>query len=496
MKKMLRITTFILACLMMIAVFAGCNSEQEKTTTAANANKPSGGETTEAVEPPPVEDKNYETDFNFLDVKDCFPKDYFFATEQTDDVMNNAVYTRQLTIKESLGVDITVSLAEVFTEYKETFETSVKSGDQMYQGLLTHVNVGVAPLVTAGVLFDFNDFESVNLDKDYWNKSLMESLAYNDNLYLAYGDFCLAYTYAIAYNKDLLNKYCANSLGDDSIYDLVRNYQWTLDKMIELATMAHKDKNGDGIKDTTDIYGIAGYMWVDVCSLLHSSGINITEKNASTGKYEITINANKDKIENLVAKVNEIYTGEYSAFYHPFENGNPSPSVKVEFKDGTSLFNFFSTYQLVGLKSTNVKFGVLPYPTYDEAQREYRHLSWSGYLAVPYNIDEVEMVSDTLELLQYYSSDVTTIFYEKLLGAQVSDSPDDADMLDIIWDTLVSDYALAYSAATTDSKLDALVYSVPRIILNVDQSTTFAAYWARYGKKASKDLSNLQKVKK
>lgn len=499
MKKAFRLLAFALACMMLVAVFVACDSSSNKEddTSSSQGNNNNNNSSTGAVEPAPIEQKNYNDSFMFLACNDVFQDGYFFAKEQTQEVMNNAVFTRQEEVKSQIGVEVSSKQHENFQEYYEEFKTSVKAQDGIYQSCLTHCNYGIASLVTEGMLYDFNDLSSIDLTKDYWNKDIMESLAYNDSLYLGYGDFCLAYTYVLAFNKDLLDKYCATTLGDSTIYDLVTEKKWTIDKMMEIASKCHDDKNGDGKKDAGDIFGISGYFWPSGSSMLQASGIDIVEYNTKTGKYEFSISKNAKKVEDLVSKVNEMYQSEYAYLWGPWSEPMEDASKQVQFKDGKTLFQFYGTYHMAKqLTSVDVNFGVLPYPMWDEQQGEYRSLSWNGYITVPYYLSksEAEMVSDTLELLAFYSEPVTTAFYEKLLGAQVADSRDDSDMLDIVWDSQVVEFALAYSDKDTQA-IDAMVYCIPRIIFNVDNTSTFTGYWAQKGMAATIQLSKLQAKK-
>lgn len=531
--KAKRLLCFALCLAMLVAMFAGCNvvdsgDEVEETTASKKpvVTKPvtttveteaiteegsgedatggedvTGGEENNTtpdtpdvpLDPIPVEEKNYGEAFNFLILNDIFKFEYFYAAEQSAEVMANAVYTRQEEVKAQIGIEITAKKHEIFTEYKTDFETSVKSEDGLYQACLTHVNVDVAPMVTGGLLYDFSEFESVNLDKSYWNKSLMDSLAYNGDYYLAYGDYLLATTYVVSFNKTLLNKYCAQDLGETTLYDLVNNYQWTFDKMLDLASKAHNDKNGDGKKDTTDSYGISGYMWVPCCSFLHANGLNLTRYDSTTGKYVEDLSANGKKIEAIATKVKEMYNAEYSFFWDTSIAGDPSKMVTL--KENNTLFYLAGTNELTKFVETDIEFGILPYPMWDEAQQEYRSLSWNGYMVVPYNIGTVygsKMAGDTLELLGYFSAPVTTAFYEKLLGAQVSESPDDADMLKIVWQSQVSDFGMAYSTFGNKS-LDVMLYGIPRIVLSIEGVESFTRLWAKYQKQVKSDLQKMQK---
>jgi hypothetical protein len=84
---------------------------------------------------------------------------------------------------------------------------------------------------------------------------------------------------------------------------------------------------------------------------------------------------------------------------------------------------------------------------YDTLQKDvgYRHLQWGGYICVPSYANNPQMVGETLDVLAYYSQDVNTAYYEKLLGKQAADAPDDRQMLEIVWDSICTDFAHVYA---------------------------------------------------
>ncbi len=482
MKKAIRLLSLALAIFMLPLALIACTDEIQQQEGTVDENSP-------------IEVKSYGETFNYLVMDDIMPYEYMYASEQLYNEMNDSIYERQLSIKSNIGVDITAKKSTDFNTYTDEFETSISAQDNTFQLCLTHCNIGVATFATKGYLFDFADFTSVNLNADYWNKKLMNTVRYKDEYLLGYGDLCLASVYTVVFNKSMLSTYCSDVLGNDTIYDLVNNNQWTLKMLGDLAATANEDLNGDGW-DASDRYGLSGCMWVPACSFIHSSGSSISKYNSDTKTYELSINTTK--VQKIIDKVKELYDAEYSYFHKVQDGGDESKMVTM--KSGRTLFELTKSYDLIDLKETGVKFGVLPYPLYDEEQKNYRSLSWNGYMVVPYNIDivsDVNMISDTLELLQYYSDDVTTAFYEKLLGAQVSDKRDDADMLDIIWDSQVSDFAMAYSnTATTSKPLAALLYAIPRIILGIDNTNNLQGFWAKYDNAAIKDMESLQETKK
>ena len=49
----------------------------------------------------------------------------------------------------------------------------------------------------------------------------------------------------------------------------------------------------------------------------------------------------------------------------------------------------------------DISFGVLPYPMWDEKQKDvgYRSLQWGGYLCIPSYTRNLNMIGDTIERL-------------------------------------------------------------------------------------------------
>ena len=102
------------------------------------------------------------------------------------------------------------------------------------------------------------------------------------------------------------------------------------------------------------------------------------------------------------------------------------------------------------------------------------------------------MVGETIELLSYYSEDVNTAFYEKLLGKQVANAPLDRKMLDIVWDSVCSDFGQTYFSVIENTNF---VYILPEIT-KVGATDNLASYVAKHESSANKNLKKfVAKVK-
>jgi len=213
-----------------------------------------------------------------------------------------------------------------------------------------------------------------------------------------------------------------------------------LDKMISLANLVYIDTTGDG-QTIDDTFGIASEQDAAVCGFLLSSDISIISPDDS-GSYALTVynGVNKEKTTTVVEKIHELAKSDYAWFW-PIGGEHT-----IDFQSGRALMTWMNTNKLPNYLEYDLNFGVLPYPMYDENQKDvgYRSLQYGGFLGIPTYVRNSEMVGDTLELLSFYSENVNDAFYEKLLGKQVSDTSDDARMLKIVWDGIGTDFGQTY----------------------------------------------------
>ena len=194
---------------------------------------------------------------------------------------------------------------------------------------------------------------------------------------------------------------------------------------------------------------------------------------------------NKDKTINLVGKLKDFSDAEYTCFdYFSFD-------ITVPFTSNRALMTLSSTEQLTTYLNYDVDFGIVPYPLYDTNQTEYHSLQWGGYLALPAYMEDEQMIGETIEMLSYFSSGVNTAFYEKLLGKQVADNPDDRRMLEIVWDSVCTDFGQTFEGASED-----MLYMLPYVTYS-NSGYELTAYYDGHAGSANRSLINfVKKVEK
>lgn len=481
--------SLILALLMLISCFVACDSdekenegtEQESTLGTSGENESLGSEAQETEFFPDIKKNDYNDSFFLTIHTDSNPMDFYWVEESSNDVLSQAIYDRQVKVKDYLGVEILASPVGNSSSYIDPFKTSVKNKDGSIDTLLTHVYHGIDGFVTENYLTNFQNIESLNLNADYWNQSVMEQVSINDRMYLGFSDFNILYTHVVAFNKDMMAKY--EDSMEESVYEMVENYHWTLDQMISLANMVYVDETSDG-KTKDDTFGIVGLHDIAFCGFLHASNINIIETNAA-GNYELSVfnEINKSKTTDIIEKIGNLVKSD-CAWFWKMRSGND-----VFFYEGKALLSLSATNHLPGYLNYDINFGVLPYPMYDEAQKDigYRSLQWGGYLCVPSYMRNPALIGDTLEMVSFYSKEVNNAFYNKLLGKQVADSPIDQKMLEIVWDGLCSEIAQTYYSAMNDTQI---LYIVPYLTFE-DSTQNVASFIASKESTVNKRLIKL-----
>ncbi len=476
-KRILSILTSLLLVASMLLSFAACGEGEGEETAATDAPATGDQAVTEGETEydPEIEKKDYDTEFNVV-IGGTFDKKYYFVEEGEGDTMSDSVYTRQLQIKDHLGVEFTTQDGGGWIEYAGAIHRVVMAGGDDYQMVMTHVYQGVADLITNNSLYDMAELPSVNLDAPWWHSELMEEIKINDQYLLGYNDFCLSHVDVITFNKKLRNDYRL-----DNPYDLVRNKEWTLEKLVSMASLVSSN-TGDATWGPEDTFGLTGWGWVPLIDFVTSSNLKIVDQDAD-GHFYIAYEDNSEKMLDLIDTVTNMYNAEWSWLWKSIHDA----SDVVDITTGRALFYFVSSLNLVSLKGEEVDYGILPYPMYDKNQENYRTLNWNGLLGVPASIKNPEMVGDVLEMLNYYSEPVKEAFYENLLGSKVAQSPDDVDMLNIIWDTVVSDVGIV--TCNSSGAMDSLVYMLPKMCENGNNN--FASYMKSNKRSAQRGLDEL-----
>ncbi len=431
MKKRILSTLLLLS---MLASLAACGGDGDK-----DKDKDKDKSNNTDAEYAGIAAADYNLPFTIYAPEWGLYEHYFFADDAGTDAMTKALYERELAVEEHLGVDIGYTLEGRIADVRTKVQECVMTGDDTYQLLLTHCCEGISPMVTENLLYDFKNFEYVDLGAEWWNQQAQEALEVNGKLFYGVSDYMLADPNCILFNKSMIEE-----LKLEDPYKLVRDGEWTIDKMMELMRNATID-NGDNRWDHSDTYGLTTPNDWYCNSFIFSSEVDLISRN-SEGEFEFAFD--NERTYAMAEKVGQLLNGADTWIYKYYIASYEECIANDEYVDiskGRSLFNVSNVGMLYVFRDIDLDFGVLPFPKLEASQSGYYTNDWSGMMCVPKTVKNEDMVGKVIELLSYFSTDsVRPAYYEIMLGEKLTRDPESKEMLDIIFDGVSFDSGLNY----------------------------------------------------
>ena len=476
-KILTRIICMLLLLSILLCSVACAKAEEPQNTETVVGTKESGLEL-------PFDKENYGKDVTILYYSggSIYKNFYFDDVTEAGDVIKSALVERRAMIQDYLGVNV-IGKAEGEKEASivEVISRDTLAGIDQYQIALTHGYIGLGNLVTQNYVVDLYELEDISFNEEYWSVDAIEALEIGGKAYFGTSDFMVADVQCVFFNKTM---YAEQQIKDDP-YELVRSGEWTLEKFMQLCSNVAVN-SGDPRWDKEDTYGLGVRAdWefiplVDACEVQWLTG---------SGYKTLNMGPNNEKYQTLYEKVEEMADAEWSYMYNWGDNEN-----KVTIADNRFLFTMEPVKYAHTYLSSNVTFGMLPYPKFDVDQEEYHTLDAGGMICVPTTVKDKEMVGKTLECLAFYSAETVNLaYYERLLGTRVAEAPDDAEMLEkYIFGTITLNPAYNYSEKA-NMPLGILVYTIPKMLrakLNGTEISTIAHNWASYRIAAQKVIDS------
>lgn len=481
MKQKNRLLPALTALLLLSVSVISCG---ESASPAENGSAPVGQNAETA--PAETEDAGPKlelepADYNGFTVRmvtlDAYNEHFKLDMEADGDVLNDAGHERNNAVAELLNVDFAVTeVADPTVDLRK----SVMAGDDSYDFIFPHATVGIAALVTDGILYDWNELKKVDFSKPWWNQSMSESLGIGGHLYYASGDIVMAWQgmMAVLFNKSYLN---GMDLEKD-LYQTVFDGEWTLPYMTELIKGIAQDLDGDGKWTAKDKYGIldnknTGYQY------MYSSGLRVTMPDAD-GYPVLTLNT-----ERMLKLVDQFYNYIYSGdvFLDEYSSVTYATSTYRDMLlEGRS---FLTTLDVGGLyaylREIEFDFGLLPMPKLDETQSEYPVFCGAGLIGVPSNLPDADRTGTIAEAMAYYSYKyIRPAFFDIVLENKAVRDENSYKVLQMMHEHKVFDFGFNFDATGS-------AYGMLGNVVISGKSTDFASH---YQKNEKKILNGFEKI--
>lgn len=350
---------------------------------------------------------------------------YLMAEEETGDLVNDAVFQRNLAIEERYNLELDMFEAESGAGVGQ-IRTFVMSGDTTYQLYQSTQHNGMPAMILNDYFVDWNDLDALHLENPYWNSKGVKNLGFNDKIYVMGGDLNLItynYTNAIFFNQKLFD-----DLGIDYPYQDVKDMTWTIDKMIEIVKQGYSDLNGDSEWDiANDRLGYSGWGYENLYAIyVGMGGQTITQDENGMPAFSIATERNVKLIDKLI----ELYDGKNS-----YCNFTEYSIDKNAFGDGRLLMDDGFITMLSWNRDSEFNIGILPYPMLDEEQGEYfsraANIAHLSYIPTTNTIlQDTGIILEAMSIESY--NKVRPTYYDITLSLKEAPDEDSVEMVDTI----------------------------------------------------------------
>ena len=448
--KLQQSLSFLLAAI-ILASFAGCNSDGTLQSSASSTeNDSSSAEilTGRDAVADGLPERNFGNEKFTILTRTQY--DYEFGVNVEDgELMNDAVYRRNLTVEERFGVDIvTVPTDCVWGEQATAFNTMLQASIMAADGafdLVAGYAATIPEIVGENLFMNLAEIDIIDFSKPWWSELLSEELTINGKCFLATGDISLSLWQGM--NCIFFNKRLADEYHIGNLYSLVTEGEWTLDKLMELTAGTYEDINGDTAVSPEDKYGFLCMRNTEIDNMKEAFELRVTDKGADG--FPKLVYKNERTVE-IVTRLNAYLHESDSVFFATSGNAAAKQEMLQMFSDGRGLFYASTVGKAEPLRSMNDDFGILPYPKYDSVQKDYHSTSLDEFslFVIPIDAKNPEKSAIITEALCAESyKQVVPVFYETALKTKGARDDDSSAMIDLIRDGLSFDFGYLHSNA-------------------------------------------------
>lgn len=296
----------------------------------------------------------------------------------------------------------------------------------------------------------YDTIEGIDVKDSRWNSGYVNLSKYDG---LSYGVNFLKpaeVRIGVFFNKTLLKQ---NGITEN-LYDLVRNKQWSFDKLREYAKKCTKDTDGDG---KNDVYGILFYdEEIPAISFVNSNGTKVVD----VGDGKVTEHFKDSKTLDAMNYLNNLCNVDKSVYVNDtWRSASTHGSLTLSQTDRARMFvnNQVAFYigetwvcnQLIKPMNTKIEYGFLPIPLGPDG-KEYvsvSHYARNLFVTVTNrDLDKAVPVMNALALPPegYEGSD----WWEEILMSDYfqDGDTDSLEMYKLCLDNMVFDYVATSGA--------------------------------------------------
>lgn len=445
MKK--NILALILASLLLASSMASCSDNQsEKESESQSTTSTESGETESGLTyldnvPDTAKFNGYtvryissvDDDSIYVDVDE---------DEAIDDIVDESVWRRNNIVEDRLDVEIELVDDVDYNDYNKIVRNSLNAQSDDYDVFVGHQRFQ-AELASQGYMKNLSNLEYLDFSQPYWAPDYIDKLSYEGVTYWATGDMAnrfIGMAWVNFCNASLWDQY----YGDQNLFDIVREGKWTIDKLSSLVEGVYTDANGNGEKDYDDVYGMFLEYGIRAAGLMYASDVLYTSMDSDGVPYISVENEHTysafEKVHDLLSKNDGVFTED-----------TDEKAVMKKFARDEFLFvvEKLDKLEMDAMREMESDYYVTVLPKYDESQENYITTHYDGVtiIGIPITVseDNIDAVSATLEVTSSVSHEISLpTYYDSALKNKYSRDKDQAEMIDLIHDTITGDFSLCY----------------------------------------------------
>ncbi|MHC1695823.1 MAG: hypothetical protein AB9835_11265 [Eubacteriales bacterium] len=403
---------------------------------------------------------------------------------ETGEVINDAVYKRNMKVEERFGVKIKVYNPGDYNATASAAKKDVLAGEGSFHLYAAHL-VAAGGNVLSNIFADWNEVPYVDFSKPWWSSSNDAQLTYDGKVILAMGDLAMSTlykTYCYYFNKKLAGQY---SLPD--IYALVDSGEWTIDKVSELTKDIYTDLNNDGTRDKGDFYGfVQDVHSLDMYLWAFDNPVMVKD-----GEGKPTLSINTPKMSTILTKLYDICyvnNGTYFSSSDTGKTGDKNVGRDLFEENRSVIAPGHLQMAMENFRLMEDDYGIVPMPKFDKTQERYYSMTGGSMagLAVPKTLtqEDYEFFGIITEALSAESwKTAHPAYYDVALKVKGARDEQSVRMLDLVMSSRVYDFGYVYD------NWQGMAFTVQFMLLKGD--TNFQSY---YEKKEAAAIKYYDKV--
>ncbi|MBQ0124866.1 MAG: hypothetical protein KBS59_00910, partial [Clostridiales bacterium] len=363
-------------------------------------------------------------------------KEVYVESREGGTIIDTAVYDRNMVMKQLYKCDI---LGLYLDDADTLMKNDILAGTNDYDFISNEYRF--FSMGTSGEnylnIWD-HDFD-FNLSG--WNMALINETSIVDNngvkkLYTFDGDFSLiGYKgiWGLTMNLDLYNQ----NFTED-IFEIVKNKEWTMDKVTELCSKVKKENGDQTWKPGEDTFGLETSAF-DAYGLLTAAGLKFVTPD-ETGKFSTSADHLKaNDAANIITKIGEYYSQDYMVVNVGYSQ------YQADMESGKTLLIgevIDIVERMKDVEDLNVT--LLPEPLYkagDDYKSYVNNKTSLYYISKNACNGDKNMISDFWNLYTYHSNKIVLPAFKTAFGSLYCQNEKAVDMLDIIMGSRTYDFA-------------------------------------------------------